>query len=203
MRQGRLFVISGPSGTGKGTVGKRILEDLEDIEYSISMTTRAPREGEEHGKHYYFVDEEEFLRLRDEDGFLESAVVFENYYGTPREKVREKLASGLDVVLEIDIQGAAQVRTSWPSGVFIFLLPPSLKELRRRLTGRGTDAPEVIELRLRKALGEIEQVGNYDYYVVNDDLERAVAEVEAIIVAEHRRVPADPDEIVAKYKEEI
>ena len=147
MGKGLLYVISGPSGAGKGTICKRVLDEL-DIDLSISMTTRKPREGEVHGVNYYFVTKEEFQERIAEDGFFEYAQVYENYYGTPKQMVMEQLAKGRDVLLEIDTQGALNVKKAYPEGVAIFLLPPSLEELRKRLTGRGTETPEAIELRL-------------------------------------------------------
>ena len=143
MEQGLLFVISGPSGAGKGTVCERILEELE-IQLSISMTTRKPRQGEVHGVSYYFVSHEEFQERVKADGFLEYAQVYDNFYGTPKQMVMEQLSKGQDVLLEIDTQGALNVKAAYPEAVTIFLLPPSPAELRRRLTGRGTETPEGI-----------------------------------------------------------
>lgn len=199
---GELFIISGPSGAGKGTICKHLLEDAENMVLSISATTREPREGEVHGESYYFIDKETFVTRIEEGGFLEYAEVFDNYYGTPKENVVEKLAQGIDVVLEIDIQGAKKVKESYPEGIFIFILPPSLKELRRRLIGRGTDSMEVIEKRLSKSLDEIREIHAYDYFVINDDLDVAVAEVEAIVTAEHDRVIDHGAELVKMFEEE-
>lgn len=197
---GKLFIISGPSGAGKGTIAKRILEETE-LEFSVSMTTRGPREGEIDGVHYYFVDEDAFLRNIDEGGFLEHAQVYGNRYGTPKAPILERLEKGIDVLLDIEMQGALQVKESYPDGVFIFILPPSMAELRKRLTGRGTESPEAIEMRLSKTLTEIEYVDKYDYLVVNGVLDEAVNRVKAIIIAEHSKVTMTPEELIREYTE--
>ena len=199
---GELFIISGPSGAGKGTICKALLEDAENMVLSISATTREPREGEVHGENYFFIDKETFLTRIDEGGFLEYAEVYENYYGTPKDYVIEKLQQGIDVVLEIDIQGARKVKESYPEGIFIFILPPSLKELRKRLINRGRDSMEEIEKRLSKTMEEIHQIHYYDYFVVNDDLEIAVSEVESIVTAEHDRVIDHGEELIKMFEEE-
>ena len=201
MGKGLLYVISGPSGAGKGTICKRVLDEL-DIDLSISMTTRKPREGEVHGVNYYFVTREEFQERIAEDGFFEYAQVYENYYGTPKQMVMEQLAKGRDVLLEIDTQGALNVKNAYPEGVAIFLLPPSLEELRKRLTGRGTETPEAIELRLSKTLNEISCMTEYDYCVVNDDLEVAVDRVVSIMKAEHSKVSRGVHDLMKRYEEE-
>ena len=201
MGKGLLYVISGPSGAGKGTICKRILEEL-DLDLSISMTTRKPREGEVDGVNYYFVTREEFQERIAEDGFFEFAQVYENYYGTPKQMVMEQLAKGRDVLLEIDTQGALNVKKAYPEGVAIFLLPPSLEELRKRLTGRGTETPEAIELRLSKTLNEISCMTEYDYCVVNDDLEVAVDRVVSIMKAEHSKVSRGVHDLMKRYEEE-
>lgn len=195
---GKLFIISGPSGAGKGTIAKRILEET-DLEFSVSMTTRSPREGEIDGVHYYFVCEDEFLKHIENDGFLEHAQVFGNRYGTPKGPILERLEKGTDVLLDIDVQGALQIKQNYPNGVFIFILPPSMAELRKRLTGRGTETAEVIEMRLGKTLTEIAYVDKYDYLVVNGDLEEAVNRVRSIIIAEHSKVTMTPDELIREY----
>ena len=195
---GKLFIISGPSGAGKGTITKRILEETA-LEFSVSMTTRSPREGEIDGVHYYFVDEEAFLKNIEEDGFLEHAEVYGKRYGTPKGPILERLEKGTDVLLDIEMQGALQVKEKYPEGVFIFILPPSMAELRKRLTGRGTESPEAIEMRLSKTLSEIEYVDKYDYLVVNGVLEEAVNRVKAIIIAEHSKVTVTPEELIREY----
>lgn len=199
---GELFIISGPSGVGKGTICSKLLEDAHDFELSVSATTRQPREGEVDGVNYFFLEKEEFLNQIEDGGFLEYAEVFGNYYGTPRKPVEEKLANGIDVLLEIDVQGAAKVKEAYPEGIFIFILPPSLKELRNRLVKRGKDSAEVIEKRLSMAMEEIKEMFTYDYFVINDDLETAVELVESIVDAEHVRVQDHGLEMLKIYEEE-
>lgn len=197
---GKLFIISGPSGAGKGTIANRILEET-DLEFSVSMTTRKPREGEVHGVHYFFVEEEDFVKNIEAGGFLEHAQVYGNRYGTPKGPILERLEKGIDVLLDIEMQGALQIKENYPDGVFIFILPPSMAELRKRLTGRGTESPEAIELRLSKTLSELEYVDKYDYLVVNGELDEAVNRVKAIIIAEHSKVTMTPEELVREYTE--
>lgn len=201
MNKGKLFVISGPSGTGKGTICKELIKN-ENIRLSVSMTTRGPREGEIHGVNYYFTSKEEFILKIDEGGFLEHAEVFGNYYGTPKKEVMDRLDEGIDVILEIDVQGALQIKKVYPDAILVFILPPSLTELRNRLTGRGTETPEVLERRLGEAVNEISYAEQYDYAVVNDQLEDAVENVKSIITAEHFRVTEDIHKIVKSYEEE-
>ena len=202
---GKLFIISGPSGAGKGTICKRLIEDSDPdrMELSVSMTTRPPRKGEVDGVSYYFVTMEQFRANVLSDGFLEHAEVYGNCYGTPKAKVIEKLEAGIDVVLEIDIQGAMNVKKAYPDGIFIFILPPSMSILRKRLTGRGTDRMDIIDMRLSKTLGELSYIEEYDYVVVNGELEEAVDRVKAIVVAEHSRVTENINELIERYKEEI
>ena len=183
---GNIFIISAASGTGKTTLVSRLLSAHADVRVSISHTTRAPREGERHGEHYYFVGTAEFEEMADAGGFLEHANVFGNYYGTSLAGLKALQNEGFDVILEIDVQGAQQVRRALPEAVGIFILPPSFAELAERLRGRGTDAPEVVEKRLRQARGEIEQSLLFDYIVVNRDLAEAEAQLGAIIRA-HRQ----------------
>jgi guanylate kinase len=202
MSRGLLFVISGPSGAGKGTICQR-LKEQGVIELSVSMTTRKPRPGEIDGQNYYFVSQEEFIENIGRDGFLEYAQVYGNYYGTPRDIVLKKLEQSKDVVLEIDIQGALKVKETYPRGVFIFVLPPSMAELRRRITGRGSETEADINLRMGETLKEVSYIDRYDYCVINDDIEEAVQRVSDIIKAEHSKVTQDIYELIAKYKEEI
>lgn len=202
MNKGLLFVVSGPSGAGKGTICRELAEKA-DIDLSVSMTTRSPRPDEIEGKNYYFVTEEEFIRTINKGGFLEYAKVYGNYYGTPREAVMDQLEKDRDVVLEIDIQGALQIKETYPKGVFIFVLPPSMQELRKRITGRGSETEDDINLRLGETLTEVSYIDKYDYCVVNDEIGEAVDRVAAIITAEHSRVSEDIYELIAKYKEEI
>lgn len=185
MREGKLFVISGPSGTGKGTICDRIIKENDDVALSISMTTRKPREGEIDGVNYYFVTDEEFEQAIAEDGFLEYARVYEHSYGTPKKAVLSRLSEGTDVILEIDTQGAMNIKRKYPEGVFIFIKPPSMHELRKRIEGRGKDDPDIIELRLGEAEKEMQLADEYDYCVVNDDLDEAVEKVKKIMADEH------------------
>ena len=200
-KRGKLFVISGPSEAGKGTICKRLIEDSDPskLALSVSMTTRKPREGEVDGINYFFKTKEEFMQEADRGGLLEYAAVYENYYGTPRAYVEEKLNQGTDVILEIDIQGAMNVKKSRPESVFIFILPPSMDVLRSRLIGRGTETREAVELRLSKTRSEVVHIRDYDYYVVNDDLETAVAETKAIFTAERQKVEDSVSEILKNY----
>ncbi|SSY71088.1 guanylate kinase [Alysiella crassa] len=169
-RTGNVFIISAASGTGKTTLVSRLVKNHADIRVSVSHTTRAPRENEQHGKHYYFVSQEKFMDLVGQGAFLEHAEVFGNYYGTSVMGVEELTRQGFDVILEIDVQGAAQIRETLPHAIGIFILPPSLAILEERLRKRETDSAEVIERRLAEAKSEIEQASAFDYVVVNDDL---------------------------------
>ena len=196
--KGKLFVLSGPSGVGKGTICKKLLENI-DLEISVSATTRNPREGEIEGVSYFFVNHDRFEDMIQKGEFLEHAEVFGNYYGTPKQKVLDKLAWGKDVLLEIDVQGAMQVKENHPQ---IFVCPPSLATLKHRLAGRGTESEESLNQRIAKALTEIEMLKNYDYYIVNDELDDAVKNVKSIIYAEHHKIDEIADEIIAKYREE-
>jgi guanylate kinase len=186
--EGILLVLSGPSGAGKGTICKALLEKRPDMAYSISCTTRQPRVGEVDGKSYFFKTREEFEDMIAHDGFLEHAEVYGNYYGTPKAYVLDQLAQGKDIVLEIDPQGALQVKKNYPNGVFVFIVPPSLSELSKRIYNRGTDAVDVIKKRLSSATSELAYASKYDYLVVNDEVERATNKVSGIISTEHLRV---------------
>lgn len=181
---GNIFIVSAASGTGKTTLVSRLTAAQPQIRVSVSHTTRAPREGEEHGCHYYFVSREEFVELIGQGAFLEHAEVFGNFYGTGIESVRQMSEAGYDVILEIDVQGAAQVRRALPEAVGIFILPPSLAVLAERLRGRGTDSAEVIERRLALAAEEIQEALSFDYAVINHDLDQAEAELLAIVRAQ-------------------
>ena len=186
--KGVLIVISGPSGAGKGTICKALLEKHKDIHISVSATTRQPRQGEVHGVNYYFIDKEEFLTRVENDDFLECAEVYGNYYGTPKSNVQELLDSGKDVILEIDIQGALKVKENTEEGVFIFILPPSMEELKQRIINRGSETPESLMRRFNSAYQEINYISKYNYAVVNDTVENAVKKIENILVAEKCRV---------------
>lgn len=185
--KGLLLVISGPSGTGKGTLCKRLLEKNKDIFLSVSATTRKPREGEIDGVSYHFYSEDKFRQLIADNQLIEWAAFCDNYYGTPKAPVDENINNGKDVLLEIEIEGAMKVRAKHPEGVYIFLFPPSIEVLEERLKGRGTETDDVISKRLARAKQELEMCTKYNYYVVNDDLEKAVEEIEAIIIAEKAR----------------
>ena len=182
--RGLLVVLSGPSGSGKGTVLKQAMRSNPNIEVSVSVTTRAPREGEIDGVNYYFLTPEAFQNLLAEDGLLEWAEFCGNFYGTPREKIEQRLNEGKDVVLEIEVQGAMKVRAAFPDAVLVFNLPPSFEELKNRLTGRQTEPPEVVEKRLNTAVGELSQAENYDYVIVNDNVEDAANAFLSILSSE-------------------
>lgn len=198
-RQGILIVLSGPSGTGKGTICKELLQRYPNLHYSISATTRLPRAGELNGVNYWFTAREDFQVMVEKDELLEWAEVYGNYYGTPRRYVDEMLQSGKDVVLEIDTQGAMKVKAKFPQGVFIYIVPPSLKELASRINKRGTDSPEVIQKRLSCVHDELHCAFQYNYVVVNDEVTRATETVAAIIEAEKSRVGRNEDLIRAIY----
>ncbi|NMM65628.1 guanylate kinase [Clostridium sp. P21] len=185
--KGLLVVISGPSGTGKGTICKALLEK-NDFWLSVSATTRNPRAGEVDGVNYYFLNKEEFKNKIDSKDFLEYAEVYGNYYGTPKSNVLAAIDNGKDVVLEIDIQGALRVKESYPEGVFIFILPPSMEELKKRIINRGSETNESLMTRFKAAYKEINYVSKYNYAVVNDTVKEAVKKIESIITAERCRV---------------
>ncbi|BFQ94675.1 guanylate kinase [Gallibacterium anatis] len=190
MPLGNLYIVSAPSGAGKSSLISALLQQQPsyEMQVSISHTTRQPRPNEEHGKHYYFVDHKEFERLIAEDAFLEYAQVFGNYYGTSLPMIERSLKQGIDVFLDIDWQGAQQVRKKVPAAKSIFILPPSLQELERRLVGRGQDSNEVIAARMKKAINEISHYDEYDYLIINDDFDQALSEIKVILKAEKLRV---------------
>ena len=187
-QKGQLIVLSGPSGVGKSTVISELLSERKDIHFSVSFTTRAPRVGEENGVNYNFVERMEFERMIAAGELLEHAEYVGNYYGTSLKVIRDKLEQGVDVLLDIEVQGAAKVREKCPEAVLIFIIPPSFEELSRRLHGRHTDGEEVIAGRLQKAREEYKEIKNYDYLVVNDKVPDAAAEIMAILLAEDCRV---------------
>ncbi len=182
-KKGQLIVLSGPSGVGKSTVIAELMSQRDNIYFSVSYTTRAPRVGEQNGINYNFVSREEFEGMIQRGELLEHAEYVNHYYGTSLKLIQEKLEAGIDVLLDIEVQGAAKVRQRCPDAIFIFIIPPSFEELSRRLHRRNTDSEEVIQGRLEKAKVEFQQVQNYDYLVINDKVANAVAEIEAILVA--------------------
>ncbi len=183
-QEGILIIISGPSGTGKSTIVKEFINRNNDVELSVSATTRKIRPGEQEGKNYFFLSKKDFTEKLKEESFLEYAEVYGNYYGTPRDFVDEKLKAGKNVLLEIDTEGALQIKDKFPQGVFIFIVPPSINELQRRINSRGTETEEEVERRLNSSLEEIKQLTHYDYVVMNDHISDAVQLIEAILKAE-------------------
>jgi guanylate kinase len=202
-RAARLFVIAAPSGAGKTTLVKALVERNPGLTFSVSYTTREKRNTEEEGKDYFFVSEKQFLELEKQGELLESAQVFDNRYGTGRVQVESRLAEGRDVILEIDWQGARQVRQSKPDCESVFILPPSLTELERRLRNRRTDSDAVIERRLKDAISDISHWSEFDYVIINDDLGKAVLELEAIVAGTegHQRNRSDHPEMQAQVEE--
>lgn len=185
--RGQLFIISAPSGGGKGTLIRRVLKSVPNLGYSVSFTTRSPRIGETEGKDYFFTSHEEFERMIQKGDFLEYAKVHGNFYGTSHAVVNMELEAGRDVILEIDVQGADLIRAKVPDTVSVFILPPSFEVLRERLIGRGTDRPEVLELRLKNARSEVERYKDFDYVIINEHLESAATQLEAVLYAERTR----------------
>lgn len=192
-RKGILVVVSGFSGSGKGTLMKALMEKYQQYALSISATTRQPRAGEVDGREYFFVSREAFQKMIEENALIEYAQYVENYYGTPREYVEKQLAAGRDVILEIEIQGALRIREQYPDALLLFVTPPSAEELKRRLIGRGTESEEVIEARLRRAVEEAKGVEAYDYIVVNDQLEACTERLHQLIEAQHSRIGLQKD----------
>lgn len=187
INKGLLIVLSGPSGAGKGTVNASVRSKLSGLHKSVSVTTRAPRNGEIEGVHYYFKTVDEYEEMLKAGELLETASVYGNYYGTPKKEVLNKLGQGLDVILEIDIQGAHQIKSAYPECVRIFIVPPSIDELKARLIGRNTETPEAISRRMSETITEIAESQKYDYLVINDDVARATTDVITIINAEKRK----------------
>ncbi len=200
--KGILIVVSGFSGAGKGTLMKQLVRSYENYALSISMTTRKPRPGEEEGREYFFVDREEFEDKIKSDGLIEYANYCEHYYGTPREYVERQLERGKDVILEIEIQGALKVKEKFPTALLLFVMPPSVAELKKRLEGRGTESKEVIEKRLKRACEEAEGIEQYDYIVINDELEECVKEMHSLIQAAHY-APFRNEEFIEKMRKEL
>ncbi len=197
MAKGKTFIISGPSGVGKSTVLRELFKGRDDLYFSISATTREPREGEEDGVHYHFIDVSRFQELIEADALLEYAEYVGNFYGTPKKYVDKAMNDGKDVILDIEVQGALQVCAKRPETVRIFIAPPSWEELEKRLKGRGTDSEEKIQKRLLRAKTELQTADVYDYFVINDTVDRAVREINAIMLAEHCK-PADRMKILSE-----
>lgn len=200
--KGILVVLSGFSGSGKGTLVKRLLEEYDNYALSISMTTRMPRPGEEHGKSYFFVTKEEFQSTIQRNGLLEYAQYCDNFYGTPKAYVEEQLANGKDVILEIEVQGALQIKEKFPETLLLFVTPPSAQVLKDRLAGRGTETEEVINKRMRRAAEESESMSLYDNIIVNDDLEECVKYTHNVIQSAHS-TPDRVSKLIANLKEEL
>ena len=201
-QKGVLAVVSGFSGAGKGTVLKGLLDKYDNYAFSISATTRDPRPGEENGREYFFVKEDRFEEMIRKDQLIEYARYVNHYYGTPRDDVETRLAEGTDVILEIEIQGALNVKKKYPDAILIFVLPPTAKELERRLTGRGTETAEVIRQRLSRAYEEADGMEMYDYILVNDSVDLCVEELHRLIQSQHLRTKSRM-ELVSKMKDEL
>lgn len=184
-RKGIIIVVSGFSGAGKGTLMKKLTETYDTYALSVSMTTRAPRPGEQEGRDYFYVSREEFERRIGQDGFVEHAEYCGNYYGTPRDYVESQLNAGRDVILEIEIQGALEIKKKFPTALLLFVMPPSATELKRRLIGRGTETEEVIDRRLQRAVEEAQGIEEYEYIIINDDLDTCVKEMHSLIQGAH------------------
>lgn len=200
--KGILTVVSGFSGAGKGTLMKNLVDQYDNYALSISMTTRLPREGEKDGREYFFVSKETFEEKVRQEGLIEYACYCDNYYGTPKEYVETQLEMGKDVLLEIEIQGALKIKKKFPETLLLFVMPPSAKELENRLTGRGTETPEVVSKRLRRAVLEAQGIENYDYIVINDDLEMCTQELHSIIRTAHKSVGRN-EEFIENMRQEL
>lgn len=202
-KKGLLLVLSGPSGAGKGSICKRYLEkNSVHTTLSVSATTRSPREGEVEGISYFFKEKEVFEKMIENGEFLEYAKVYDNYYGTPCQAIVDNIEKGIDVILEIEMQGAIQVKAKYPSAVCIFVLPPSLDELKNRIVGRGTETLEQIEKRFNSAFEEIEMLGNYDYFIFNCEIDKSVEMIEKILCTERHKVIRYKDDVLNMFKKE-
>lgn len=201
-KKGLILVVSGFSGVGKGTVVKRLLEKYSNYALSISATTRAPREGECHGREYFFVTEEEFSEMAENGKLIEYAGYVGHHYGTPRAYVEGRLEEGQDIILEIEIQGALNVKKQYPDAVLVFVLPPDAKTLKNRLIGRGTESLEVIEQRMKRAVEESEGMEEYDYLLINDELETCVEEIHRIMQCEHKKAAVNT-ELISNIRNDL
>ena len=200
--KGVLVVVSGFSGAGKGTVMKALLEKYDNYALSVSATTRSPRPGEENGREYFFLTESQFEDMIRNDELIEHARYVDHYYGTPRKYVEDKMAAGKDVILEIEIQGALNIKKKFPDALLVFIVPPTAEDLKKRLIGRGTESAEVIEKRLRRAAEESDGMASYDYIVVNDDVDTCVEDLHSLIRSSHFKESANTD-LVARMKQEL
>ncbi|MBO5055184.1 MAG: guanylate kinase [Lachnospiraceae bacterium] len=201
-RKGILIVVSGFSGAGKGTLMKQLVHSYDNYALSVSMTTRNPRPGETEGKEYFFVSRQEFEEQIKKGGLVEYASYCDHYYGTPREYVEKQLEKGKDVILEIEIQGALKIKKQFPTALLMFVMPPSAEELKKRLEGRGTETPEVIAKRLRRAAEEAEGIENYDFIVINDRLDECVEEMHKLILAAHE-TPERNEDFIREMRKEL
>lgn len=200
--KGVLLILSGFSGAGKGTLVKKLLDTYPEYSLSVSMTTRQPRDGEVDGVHYFFATPKQFEEKIEQDGFIEYAQYCENYYGTPKDYVEEKLCQGKNVILEIELQGALKVKEKYPEAVLVFVVTKSAAILKDRLVGRGTETMDIIEKRMKRAVEEAEYIKKYDYMVVNDDLNTCMEEIHSIIENCHR-IPSNNEAFIAQMKEEL
>ena len=200
--KGILIVVSGFSGAGKGTLMKKLIQEYDNYALSISATTRNPRPGEQDGREYFFMEKKAFEEKIAQGGFIEHACYCDNYYGTPKDYVENQLTAGKDVILEIEIQGALQIKKEYPTALLLFVMPPDARELERRLNGRGTETDAVIKKRMDRAVEEAEGIEEYDYIVVNDDLDTCVEELHEIIMAAHN-TPFRNEEFIENIKAEL